>query len=289
MGFAAILLQKEPSGKFHPVFYFSKRTTKAESKYHSFELEALCIVYSLERFRIYLQGLEFTIITDCNSLKLTLEKKEVNHRILRWSLALQNYNYKLIHRKAERMRHVDALSRSINILVESSFERNLGILQDKDPVITKIRDKLLRHEQPFYELRDGMVYRKANGKLLFYVPRAMITNVIQTCHDDVGHVGTDKTTELVSRTYWFPKMRAIVRQHIEKCLKCIAFSPNSGKIEGKLHSIAKGQLPFETLHVDHYGPLEKTNNGLRYIFAVIDAFSKFIKLYPCKTTSEFES
>lgn len=44
IGFGAILLQKKDDGKFHPIFYFSKRTTDCESKYHSFELETLAII-----------------------------------------------------------------------------------------------------------------------------------------------------------------------------------------------------------------------------------------------------
>lgn len=60
-------MQKQNDGYFHPVFYYSRRTTEAESKYHSYELEAFYIVQSLEKFRIYLQGIKFKIITDCNS------------------------------------------------------------------------------------------------------------------------------------------------------------------------------------------------------------------------------
>lgn len=54
-GFGAILFQRQIDSKLHPVFYYSKRTTDAESRYHSFELEALAIVYAFERFRVYLQ------------------------------------------------------------------------------------------------------------------------------------------------------------------------------------------------------------------------------------------
>lgn len=35
MGFEAILMQKKTDGIFYPVFYFSKRTTESESKFHS--------------------------------------------------------------------------------------------------------------------------------------------------------------------------------------------------------------------------------------------------------------
>ena len=83
LGYGAALLQRKSDGLFHPVFYFSKRTTEVESRYHSFELETLAIIYALRRFRIYLQGIPFKIVTDCNALKLTLDKKYINPRISR--------------------------------------------------------------------------------------------------------------------------------------------------------------------------------------------------------------
>lgn len=43
LGIAGILLQKQPSGKFCPVAYFSRQTTSSEAKFHSFELEMLAI------------------------------------------------------------------------------------------------------------------------------------------------------------------------------------------------------------------------------------------------------
>ena len=87
--------------------------------------------------------------------------------------------------------------------------------------------------------------------------------------------------------YWFPVMRNKVKKYIESCLKCLVYSPHSGKKE-ELHSMPKGEIPFVQLHVNHYSPLEKTSRGHKYIFEVIDGFSKFIKLYPCKTTDANE-
>lgn len=60
---------------FHSVFYLSKRTTETESRYHSFELETLAIIYALRKFRVYLYGLKFKIVIDCQSLTLALNKK----------------------------------------------------------------------------------------------------------------------------------------------------------------------------------------------------------------------
>lgn len=73
---------------------------------------------------------------------LTLNKKEVNPRIARWALELQNFEYTLEHRNGSRMLHVDALSRISNILVleENTFEQNLSICQSRDKRITEIRE-----------------------------------------------------------------------------------------------------------------------------------------------------
>lgn len=292
VGFGSILLQKQDDGQFHPIFFFSKRTTDAESHYHSYELECLCIVNSIKRFHVYLHGVKFKIFTDCDSFRLTLSKKDIVPRIMRWVLFLSEYNYEIEHRPNPRMRHVDALSRCHNILIleDNSFEQVLSIKQQTDPEILELRNKLETVQLPSFELRNGLVYRKSKKKdsLLFFVPKSMVHNVIRIYHDNVGHVGIDKTCELVQRTYWFPNLRDTVKNYISNCLKCIAFSPNYGKVEGELHSIPKGNVPFDTFHIDHYGPLEKCKNNDRYIFLIIDAFTKYIKLYPCRTTNTQE-
>jgi len=44
-----------------------------------------------------------------------------------------------------------------------------------------------------------------------------------------------------------------------------------------------------TIHVDHLGPLEKTARNYRHVLVVINAFTKFIRVYPCKSTATDES
>ena len=289
-GFGSVLLQKQKDGKLHPISYFSRRTTKAEANYHSFELEALAIVYSLERFRIYLQGIPFKILTDCNSLKLTLERKEINPRIMRWSLILRNYDYTLEHRPGDKMQHADALSRkySVHLITENTFEQNLSILQNQDAQIIKVRTELEKNESKFFELNNGLVYRKVRNRLLFYVPSSMEENVIRASHEQIGHQGINKTSEYLSRVYWFPSMTEKIRKHIQNCFKCITYATIANRVEGKLHCPDKGNIPFYTLHIDHYGPLDRTKHRHKYVFEVIDAFTKFVKLYPTVSTTAEE-
>lgn len=291
-GFGAILLQRQDDEIFRPVFYFSHKTSPAESKYHSFELECLAVIYAIKRFHIYLSGIKFKIITDCDSFRLTLSKQNVNPRISRWAMFLQHYDYTIQHRPGTRMSHVDALSRChvIFILESNTFEQTLAVRQHQDEEIQQVLRRLEESGDKHFELRDGLVYRKnKDGELLFYVPRQMENNVIRTCHDDLGHVGVDKVIGHITRVYWFPNLTERVKTYITNCLKCIEFSPKSGKAEGYLHSIPKGNIPFQTVHVDHYGPLEKTSRGYKFILSVVDAFTKFIKFYPCKSTKSEET
>lgn len=292
LGFGGCLLQKQADdGQFHPIMFFSKRTTDAESKYHSFELETAALIYSLKRFRVYLHGIKFTVVTDCNALKQTLAKQELNAKIARWALELHCYDYVIEHRNARQMQHVDALSRNLNVMVleEGCFEQTLAFHQMKDKYTRDIKDKLHISENKLFELKDGLVYRKVDGRLLFCVPDPMQTAVITKNHDEAGHVGIDKVIERIQGVYWFPDLRSKVKRHIENCLKCITFNPKYGRKEGWLHPISKGNIPFNTVHIDHLGPLEKTPKGYRYVLLVTDAFTKYVKIFPTKTTNANEA
>ena len=47
--------------------------------------------------------------------------------------------------------------------------------------------------------------------------------------------------------------------------------------------------PFEVLHLDHIGPLTKDAHGNEYILVVIDAFSRWVELFPTKSTTAVET
>jgi len=251
-GYGAILLQKQADDKFHPIFYYSHRTTETESRYHSYELEMLAIINSIKRFHIYLLRIHLKIVTDCNSVTLTLQRKDINPYIARWAMFLQNYSYDIEHRPGSRMQHVDALSRCKHIFVleACTFNQTLAAKQGTDPDIKTIFEYLEKSEHQLFELRNGLVYR-----LLFYVPTDMREQVILSCHDEMCHVDENNTVELIKQIYWSPKLTELVKKYISNCLRCIIFSPKEGKGEGLLNMIDKGNKPFLTIHVDHFGPL----------------------------------
>lgn len=294
VGFGGILLQRQKfDNQMHPVMYHSRKTTLAESKLHSFELETLAIVYCLQRFRVYLFGQKFTLITDCNSLKQTLERKDVNAKISRWAMYLEQYDFEIVHRPGTRMQHADALSRSnIHTLVEEGdfniFENALYVAQLSDPAISKIKQSLEIQPTDSYEVRNAILYKVIGAKSLVYVPEQMIQSVINKFHNQMGHFGVDKVCELIKRAYWFPKMREKVQNHVKFCITCISYNPRNKRYDGNLFEVDKPRVPFEVIHVDHLGPLERSKGKNEHILAIVDAFTKFTKLYPTKTTNSKE-
>jgi len=81
---------------------------------------------------------------DYSAIMHTLEKRDINARIARWNLELQEFDFHIKHRQSSQMKHIDALSRSFGILVieDNPFEWNLIVLQIKDSNIKRLINKL---------------------------------------------------------------------------------------------------------------------------------------------------
>lgn len=193
LGFGAILLQKQSDGHMRPIGYFSKATSDAEKNYHSYELETLAIVRAIERFHIYIHGIKFRVIADCNSLVQAMKKININPRIARWSLALQNYKFELIHRASDKMVHVDWLSRGVMMISSITAEDEIMYKQLTDAKLKGLAEELETKEHKHFVLINGLVFRRYPDKNLFVVPENMINSVIRIYHDEIGHVGIDKT------------------------------------------------------------------------------------------------
>ncbi|GFX88725.1 retrovirus-related Pol polyprotein from transposon 17.6 [Trichonephila clavipes] len=139
-GYGAVLLQEAEDGKLHPVQYMSQKTTPAEEKYSSYELEFLAVVNALKKFRTYLLGNHFKIITDCSAFQKTMDKKDLVTRVARWTLLLEEYDYEIVHRSGQRMQHVDALSRySVTIITSDTLTARLQRAQQEDENIQNLK------------------------------------------------------------------------------------------------------------------------------------------------------
>lgn len=286
-GYGAVLLQRAPDdGCLHPIYFMSKKTTDAEKKYSSYELEVLAIIEALKKFRVYLLGLHFKLVTDCNAFTKTLEKKDLSTRVARWVLLLEEYDYEVEHRSGSQMRHVDALSRyPVMIIDEDTVIAQIRNAQSKDDELAAIIE-IVRNDAEFnnYFLKADVLFKLKDDRELIVIPESMQTNIIRQAHEK-GHFAVKKTMEIIRQEYFIPNLEAKVQKIIGCCVHCILINRKRGKMEGELHPINKGDIPLNTYHVDFLGPLATTNKCYNHILAVIDAFTKFCWLYPTKTTS----
>lgn len=288
LAIAGILFQKQKSGDWAPVAYFSQSTNKAEANYHSFELEMLAIVRTIERFHIYLYGLEFSVVTDCNALVFAINKANLNPRIARWTLMLQNYRFKTVHREGRRMSHVDALSRVVNLVEAIPLDSELQYKQLQDDKLKEIARELEYKDNDKFVLIEGLVYKKFPDKPRFAVPDSMVFNIIRAYHDNLAHCGIEKVVQGISVNYWFPSLRKRVRDYVDNCLTCLMANVSSNSREGEMQISDTPSSPFIILHLDHFGPISDSSDGFKHILVIVDAFSRFTWLFAVKSTGSKE-
>lgn len=287
LGYGAVLLQTRGDGRRHVVAYYSKVTQGAESRYHSYELETLAVVKALQHFRHYLIGIHFTVVTDCNALKLTQKKKDLLPRVARWWVYLQDYDFELQYRKGSMMSHADYLSRNpVNICEITRPQNWAQLAQAADDETQMLIEKLNNGELDTrrYIVRNDTLYYKHNtvgeqSIFLCYIPKGHRLSLLRIFHDEHQHIGVEKTTELILKHFWFPGLRSFVRKYIQHCIVCLSHKKIARQPHQPIESWSKPDTPFETVHSDVLGPLPDSN-GYKFIIIIVDAFTKFSFLFP---------
>lgn len=226
----AILMQRDfDDGKLHPVQYFSRKTSSDEQKYHSYELEALAVVKAVKKFRVYLLGQPFTVITDCKSLEATLKKKDLP-KIERYAVFLSEFDCKIVYRAASRMKHADALSR-MHFIQEASVLKNMRIAQQTDEHIKTIIDLLKEGQHENFVMHNGLLCKEINGDNVIVVPDGMQQNIIQKVHEQ-AHFKLQKMEDILKKDFYIPHMKNKILNAIQNCVVCILAEKKSGKKEG---------------------------------------------------------
>lgn len=216
-----------------------------------------------------------------------MKKVDLPPAVSRWIMYFQQYSFEVEHRKNERMKHVDALSRCYAIFaVENEVLARIRKAQKEDEWISTIVEILKDKSYEDFFMKDELLFKRFNGKDLLVIPKLLQKEIIRTKHED-GHFGTTKVEYIVSRDFFIPKLKIKVEEVIKNCVKCILANNKCGKQEGFLHPIDKEGIPMQTIHIDHLGPMDLTSKQYKYILSIIDGFSKFVWLYPTKSlTSE---
>ena len=110
------VLSHKIQGKDRAVAFALCSLTDAQKNYSQLDKEALAIIFGVTRFRQYLYGRNFTIITDHKPLLqlFSPDKAAPAHaaaRLQRWSLILASYCYKIEYRNTKFHANADSMSR----------------------------------------------------------------------------------------------------------------------------------------------------------------------------------
>ena len=101
-----------------------------------------------------------------------------------------------------------------------------------------------------------------------------------------GHMGATKTYANAKRFYYWPGMFDWICALTAECITCQNNKPKPEyRNEVPLEEWQNDTIPFRTLHIDHKGPLHPPSNRIFHCLLVIDAFSRFLMVYPVIITS----
>ena len=121
----AALVQDTGMGE-RVIQYLSHQLNETQRRWPIIEKEANAIVYGIQKFRPYLLGSKFTVMTDHKPLKHLFTSEMRNPRIQRWAIMLDEYGCDIEYISGSRNAVADALlrlgSRGENMASESYVE-----------------------------------------------------------------------------------------------------------------------------------------------------------------------
>jgi len=234
---------------------------------------------------VYLLGLTFKIVTDCEAVQKTLYRKEVSPKVARWALAIKEFSYSVEHRPGKSLKHVDALSRFPTMLVEDRLLVMIRKKQEEEESIRVIKQLLSKGPYENYVIGDGILMKQADTSKVIVLPTCMHFDVIKR-HGTFWCKENDGVNQ--SKDYYIPNLIKKLEDFVHCCVPCVLAEKKKGKRERRLVPISKEDQPLQTYHVDYLGPMNATEKMYKYLLVVIDGFSKFVWIYPTKTTSAKE-
>lgn len=307
-----VLLQDDEDGFQHPIACASRKLSDSELRYSVFEKEALGIVFGVNHFRHYLLGKKFTIYCDQKSLSYVFTLKDSSPRITRWILALQEYNYNIIHKPGKLNLFADHLSREVEE-VENKVQVNSNCLhvqfgsipneevrkrQGADEYCSNILKKLetsdpnsVHPKFKFFVNEDEvlMCQEKKVGRVNYFsrqpklvIPSSLKSEVLFLCHDNTcaTHPGLSRTMSKVRKAFYWPGYFQDVKNYVASCNSCVARRGFKPKQKAPLQHIPVAERPFQKVAIDAVGPLVMSRNGNKWILVLSDYFTRWPEAYP---------
>ncbi|GFV45581.1 retrovirus-related Pol polyprotein from transposon 412 [Trichonephila clavipes] len=265
-GIGAVLVQIQNNVE-KVIAYASRTLTKAEKNYSTTERECLAIVWATNKFRPYIFGKHFTVVTDHHSLCWLMNLKDPSGRLARWALRLQEHDFDVKYKTGKKHSDADALSRNpVEEETETSDKflavttsMNLALEQKKDQDLAKL--KLLSNSSKNEEFRfiDGILCRKnfdPDGKLwLPVIPKHLRADILR--HFRMTPPPQDT---LVSRKL----MTGFARDFTGRECTEMSFVP-----------IPPAIAPFHRIGIDLLGRFPKSAHGNKWIIVCTDYSTRY--------------
>jgi hypothetical protein len=307
IGLGAILIQIDPiTGEIWVCFYCSRICTYVEGRYSQVEREFLGCKWALLKFRMYLLGRKFTLITDNKPVQQMLQNpqaKVTNERIQRMMDKLPKYDMVVEYIKSD-LNPADYFSRNpiqptaselieINKHADSIERKILQVSIDAAPpslAITKVAQATKENQilqaviktinapfdiknleevvKPYKDILNDIVM--FNGVLIvknkLIIPSTLQSELIKLAHE--GHQGVKRTYELLKLNAWFPNMKKRVEDTLKSCA-CYSYNKKSVRTTVFMSIMPLG--PMNTLACDYKGPLANGN----MLFLAICMYSRY--------------
>lgn len=274
---AAVLTQVQ-DGEEKVIAFHSAKFSPAQRNYSATERECLAVLAGVEKFRPYIDGTSFTVVTDHASLKWLQNLKEPHGKLARWAVRLQAFDITFEHRPGKQMVVPDALSRSVELI-------ELGPdLKTADRWYNSMYQLATAGKVDRYKIVENRLYHlgkfdRVTGerRWTLCVPKERVADVLAEQHDNNSHFGYWKTLRLIQKLYYWPNMHVTISEYVQKCLTCKLAKPsneNTRTPTGKFHDPG---YAGRVLSLDLVGPLpaSKIHKHI-WIIVVVDTFSRYV-------------
>ena len=298
-GLGAILNQKQSNGDFRPVAYASRTLTPTERRYSQTEREALAVLFAIQRFNVYIYGMQFTVYSDHKALeRIFTSVHQAPTRIQNFVLKLQQYTFTVKYLKGSE-NISDILSRTpvdcadnatceltehyVNSIVHTCSNLPIALTLDElqkeceaDETINKVIKSIQTNRwgkaeqlRPYRQIKNELTVKDCmilkGNKLI--IPAALQKRVLDLAHE--SHQGIVKTKQLLREKVWWPNIDKDVFDLIKTCHACqVTFVPPR---EPPVVMTKLPDGPWKQLGMDISGPFENKY----YLLGVIDYYSRF--------------
>ena len=119
-----------------------------------------------------------------------------------------------------------------------------------------------------------------NTEYQLVLPEADRLNALYGLHNDVGHLGRERTLDLVRSRFFWPSMTDSVREYVKTCLSCIKRKSHLTE-RAPLVNVKTTQRFGASLRIDFLS-VAPCKGGIENILVITDHFTRYAHAIPTK-------